>query len=334
MTQQRIAMIGIFVALPALVLLGVIVGPDGFEPRLSIDALLDYFGCSDTAVPSALSIAVGALRLPRILLAMLIGASLGLAGAVTQGTFRNVLAEPGVLGISVGAALAAVLAIVFGLDQSLWATPLFAAVGAGAVMFVLHRFARNNTLNLLLVGLAIGTFCAACITLVLALYIERWEVGIKVITWMMGSFEARSWQHVAWALPPTCIGIALAFYLRRDLDLLHLGHETASSLGVELERTRLLSLLCIAILVGTATALVGVIAFVGLMVPHVARSLFGSRHSSVLGFSMLLGAILLGTVDVLTRHISDVVIPPGVVTSLLGAPFFILLLSKKDRSVL
>jgi iron complex transport system permease protein len=273
------------------------------------------------------------LRLPRALLALLLGAALGGAGAVTQGLFRNALAEPGVLGISMCAATAAVLGFVLEVDRAaLWSMPLLSAAGAAGgllLLFALTGGARNMV-TVLLSGVALGALGAAAITVLLAVHVERWELGIKVMGWLMGSFEGRSWAHLAWGLPPVLVGLGLALWLRRDLDLLHLGPETAASLGLHPGRTRLLGLACIGILVGAATALAGVIGFVGLVVPHVARLVFGPGHRTLLPASLLLGAILVLAVDTLARTVTAMLLPPGVITALIGAPFFLWLLRREE----
>lgn len=269
------------------------------------------------------------LRLPRALLAAIVGAALAAAGAVTQGLFRNPLADPSVLGVSSGAALAAVAGFSVGLDQTaLWATPLLAGIGAAATLIVLLVLldARTDLVRLLLGGVAVGTFASAVITLLLVVRVERWEVGLRIVNWLMGSFEGRSWEHLTWGLAPFAVGGGLAFYVARDLDVLHLGEDTARTLGVDHRRTYALAIAGVALLVGTATALVGMIAFVGLVVPHLGRRLAGAKHWPVLTASMILGAAFLLVVDIVTRAAATIQIPPGVITSLLGAPLFLTIL--------
>lgn len=274
------------------------------------------------------------LRLPRALLAILLGAALGAAGAVTQGLFRNALAEPSVIGVSMGAATLAVVGFSLGLDDlALWMTPLLAAVGACGALLLLFLLAggARGIVTVLLSGIALSALGSAVITLLLAMQVERWELGLKVISWLMGSFEGRSWQHLGWAVVPCAVGLSIAVWLRRDLDLLHLGPESAASLGLSLARTRLLAIICIGILVGAATALVGVIGFVGLVVPHIARLLTGPTHDRLLPLSMVLGGAALLAVDTCSRTVTSVVLPPGVITSLIGAPFFLWLLRRHDQ---
>jgi iron complex transport system permease protein len=272
------------------------------------------------------------LRLPRALLAGLVGAALAAAGALCQGLFRNPMADPGVLGVSSGAALFAVVGLLFGLDRAgLWAIPVVAAVGAAAAMGLLLAAAgRQASLAvLLLAGVALAALCSALITVCQALASHQWDFGLKVVYWLMGSFEGRSWPHLSWALPPCGLGLGLALWLRRDLDALHLGSDAAASLGVDLARLRLLVVLAVGLLVGAATALTGVLAFVGLVAPHVARMSSGPGHRRLVPLAALVGASATILVDAVARSASGVVIPPGVITSLVGAPFFLWLLRRR-----
>ncbi len=275
------------------------------------------------------------LRLPRIALALCVGWSLGVSGALCQGLFRNPLAEPGLLGISSGSALLAVAGIFVGADLwGLWATPLLAIIGALLSITALLILARGTSsiTSLLLTGLILGTLSSALITLMVSLKVERWELGLKVMLWLMGSFEGRSWPHVAWAAIAALFGTVLALWLRRDLDLLHLGEDSATSLGASLKSLRLWVIVTVALLVGSTTALVGVIGFVALLVPHLARRIVGAEHGKLLLFSGILGALTLLIVDDLARSIHSVVIPPGVLTSLVGAPFFLWALRRQSHA--
>jgi len=317
--------------LPAALLLALGTGPGEIGVGEALQIVAGHLGLS-APDPGLRDAIVWDLRLPRALLAAIVGAALASAGVLTQGLFRNPLADPGILGVSAGAMLAAVVGFVFGAEQAgLWVTPLLAAGGAGLVLLVLlglHR-AHQGLATLLLSGFALGTLCAAVATLCLALGAQRWDLGIRVMQWSLGSFEGRTWIHVAWALPPCAIGLALATWLRRDLDTLHLGHDIAASLGVDLTRLRRRAVIAVGLLVGAATALSGVIGFVGLLVPHLARMLAGPGHRRLLPLAAVLGAALLVLVDTLARAVTRVVLPPGVLTSLLGAPLFLWMLRRR-----
>ena len=317
----------------ALLLLALTVGPGEVSLADALDVVAAHLGLLAPAHPPTVDALVWELRLPRSLLAALLGAALGLAGAVTQGLFRNPMAEPGVLGVSAGAATLAVVGFTLGLDaQGSFAVPALAALGAALVLLVLLGLTgdRGDATSLLLSGIALGAMCGSLTTLLLALDTERWDLGIKVVRWLMGSFEGRSWDHLRGALLPLSAGAALCLWLRLDLDALQLGLDTAASLGVDLVRTQRLALLAVALLVGAATALCGVIGFLGLVVPHVVRRLGGSGHARLLPLSALGGALVLLAVDVLGRSFHDVVLPPGALTSLAGAPFFLWLLRHRE----
>ncbi len=325
--------ITVFLALMLFVAVGVGPGSFGFFDAWGI-VVDDLPGRLFTAPERLDQVLVLDLRLPRALLAILLGAALGAAGAVTQGLFRNALAEPSVLGVSMGAAALAVVGFSLGLDAfALWATPLLAAIGAVGALVILFALAggSRSIVTVLLSGIALSALGSAVITLMLALQIERWELGLKVIAWLMGSFEGRSWPQLGWATLPCAVGLFLAMWLRRDLDLLHLGPETATSLGLDLARTRLLAIICIGVLVGAATAMVGVIGFIGLIVPHLARLLIGPTHDRLVPLSIILGAATLLAVDTSSRMVTSIMLPPGVITSLLGAPFFLWLLRRHDQ---
>lgn len=320
-------------ALVGLVLVALVVGPGDVGPRPALEVVAAHLGLDAPAHPPAVDALVWALRLPRALLCALLGAALGLGGAITQGLFRNPMAEPGVLGVSAGAAALAVVGFTLGLDaEGAFAVPALAALGAAIVLLVLLGLCgeRSDTTSLLLSGIALGAMCGSLTTLLLALDTERWDLGFKVMRWLMGSLEGRSWDHLQAALLPLGAGAALGLWLRHDLDALQLGRDTAASLGVDLVRTQRLALLAVALLVGAATALAGVIGFLGLVVPHVVRRLGGAGHGRLLPLSALGGALVLLVVDAIGRALPDVVLPPGAITSLAGAPFFLWLLRHRE----
>jgi iron complex transport system permease protein len=325
-------------ALTLLLLVGaaLVVGPGdvSFGDAMQIVGRRLTGGPSDAVTPTRDAL-VWDLRLPRALCAAVVGAGLGAAGAVTQGLLRNPLAEPGVLGISAGAATAAVAGFALGLDTlGLWVTPALAAIGAAASFILLLWICADSprASTLLLTGVALASMGGAITTLILAIGTERWDLGIKIVRWLMGSFEGRSWGHLGAAVVPTAAGLLAASWLRIDLDALALGPETAHSLGVRLQRTRVVALGCVAVLVGTATALCGVIGFVGLVVPHILRLVAGPGHGRLIPASALGGAAGLLLVDVVSRAATSVVIPPGVVTALVGGPVLVWLLRRDDEA--
>lgn len=321
------------VALVFVALLALLVGPGEFE----LGDVLALFGArlrGTTPEPKAEAI-LWDLRLPRVLLALLVGAGLGSAGAVTQGLFRNPLASPGVLGISTGAAAAVVAGFALGIDeQALWVTPVLAGLGALAMLGLLFGLTsrRQDLAYLLLTGVALNALAGAISTVILALFLDRYALAQKTMAWMLGSFDGRGFAQLGWAGGPIVLGMVAAWALHRPLDLLVLGEETATTLGVDRGRLRLLSAAVVGLLVGTSTAAVGVIGFVGLVVPHLARALLGvagHAHARLLPASMLIGAALMLGVDTLGRALAPVFLAPGALTSLLGGVFFLWLLRRQ-----
>lgn len=326
-------LLAVLAALIAL-LCALTIGPGELDLADVADVLAYHLGADRPGITPTAHAIIWDLRLPRALLAVLLGAALGVAGALTQGVFRNPLADPGILGISAGAALAAVLGFTLGLEAlGPWITPTLAALGAIVMLLVLLLLvgARLEIATLLLAGVAIAAITSAITTLILAIYSERWDLGLRVMRWLMGSFEGRTWQHLWIATPPVLAGLALAHWLRRDLDALHLGADTARSLGLDLRRFYGLALLAIGLLIGASTAIAGVIGFIGLIVPHLARLLVGPGHRWLLPISGLLGALLLLLIDTFTRTVTAVALPPGVITSLVGGPCFLWVLWRHQR---
>ncbi|MFC3712290.1 FecCD family ABC transporter permease [Sphingoaurantiacus capsulatus] len=274
------------------------------------------------------------LRLPRVLLALGVGAMLGIAGAAMQGYLRNPLAEPSVLGASNGAALGAVAALYFGLAALHPALlPALAIGGALLALLLLFLLAgrSESALTLILAGIAIGTLGGAAISLALNMSPNPFA-AMEIMSWLLGSLEDRSMQHVLLALPCIAVGIMLLVWDGRALDALTLGEDGARSLGVDLKRTRLRLLAGVAIGVGGAVAVSGAIGFVGLVVPHLIRPLTDRSPSSILLPSALAGAALLAIADVAVRVIPTTnELKLGVVTAFLGVPVFLFHLMRERR---
>ncbi|MBK5935008.1 FecCD family ABC transporter permease, partial [Rhodovulum imhoffii] len=249
-----------------------LVGPAGLRVDQSLTALIS--GQGDAAV-----LVMREIRLPRAILAVLVGASLGLSGAALQGYLRNPLAEPGLIGVSASAALGAVLALQTGLAASfVLALPLMALAGAlGAVLLlVLLAGPRGGAFTLILAGIALSALAGALTSLVLNLSPNPYAAS-EIVFWMMGSLADRSFTHVWLALPLTLLGWSLLLPLGRGLEALTLGEDAAEALGVRLTRLRLRMVLGVSACVGAGVAVAGAIGFVGLIVPHVLRPLVGAR---------------------------------------------------------
>ena len=273
------------------------------------------------------------LRLPRTVLGLMVGATLGLSGAVLQGLFRNPLAEPGLLGVSAGASLGAVIAIYFGLSGIVaLATPVLGiacALAAGALTFALGR---GGTLVLILAGAAVTGLAGAGLNLALN-FAPSPYAAYEITTWLLGSLADRDWTQVVLAAPFMLAGWACLIATARALDALTLGEVQAASLGVDLARARLLALVGTALAVGSATAVTGAIGFIGLVAPHLVRPFVRHQPSRVLLPATLFGAILLLAADVATRLIPTAQeLKLGVLTSLVGTPFFIWLVLTLRRT--
>lgn len=272
---------------------------------------------------SLAGLVVTELRLPRAILAILVGAALGLSGAVLQGLLRNPLAEPGLLGVTSGAAVGAVVAIYFGLTQALGlAAPLLGLVGAMAAGAITFAFGRGGTLTLILAGSAVSGLMAAFLALALN-FAPSPYAAYEITVWMLGSLAERGWDHILLVAPFIVAGLAILSVMGRAMDALALGEVQAASLGIDLDRTRLLALLGVGLSVGAATSVTGSIGFIGLVAPHLVRPFVGHEPSRTLVPSALLGAALLLAADIVTRVIhTSSELRLGVVTSLIGAPFF------------
>ncbi|MEQ1607442.1 MAG: iron ABC transporter permease [Hyphomonadaceae bacterium] len=268
------------------------------------------------------------VRLPRTALAMLVGMSLGMAGAALQGFLRNPLADPGVFGVSPAASLGAVLALYTGVSvQMPLALPLMGIAGALLCALLLHGLARRGgMLTLVLAGVAVSSLCAAVMSLALNLSPNPYAAA-EIMFWLMGSVTDRSMDHVLLAGPLIVLGWAILGASGRSLDALSLGEEAAASLGVDLGRTRTLVIAGTAICVGAGTAVAGGIGFIGLVVPHLLRPLVGHTPSRLLLASALGGGALLLAADILVRLLMfGPELKLGVLTALVGAPFFLWLI--------
>jgi len=281
------------------------------------------------------------LRLPRALVGFVVGGGLGVAGAALQGLFRNPLAEPGVLGISSGASLGAVLAIVFRLaGRTVVALPacafLGAAIDAVLVFAIAARRGRGRlfTGTLLLVGVAVTALNVSLTTFTLSLALASYDVGRQVQFWLLGGLEGRSFDHLLLGGPAVLLGAAVIAAHARDLDALMLGEVAAQSLGVDVPRVRLRLVLAASLVVGAVIAVAGPIAFVGLLVPHIVRLAIGPRHGALVPLAFLGGGVFLLLADVVARSVmAPAQIPVGVVTAVVGAPVFLVLLVRRRVEV-
>ena len=314
----------------ALFFLSLTVGPAAVAFGDSMRALF-----SDKA--DTMALIMQEIRLPRAILGLMIGATLGLSGAALQGWLRNPLAEPALLGVSASASLGAVLAIYTGLSALFpLGLPLAALAGAVAAVLVVQAMAglRGGALTVILAGIAVSSLASAMTALALNLSPNPFA-ALEIMFWMLGSLTDRSMTHVWLAGPFMLAGWAMLASLGRALDALTLGGDAAASMGVDMRRVQFLAVFGTAASVGAATAVAGVIGFVGLVVPHMLRPLVGARPSRLLPASALGGASVLLAADTLVRVIApERDLKLGVLTAIVGAPFFLWLVYKTRRQML
>lgn len=329
MNDRRVryaAILLLLLTLCALLLMALVNGAVHFAPMDIASALL-----SDE--PSLIRTIVIEIRLPRALLAALVGATLALAGAALQGVFRNPLAEPGLLGVSSFASLGAVIAIYYGISAMAWfVLPALAIVGAllGVGAMLLLAGQHRHPVSLLLAGVALNAFASSAIALALNLAPNPYAMS-EMVYWLLGSFANRSLAELALVLPFIAVGLLLCWRQRWLLDALALGDDTAQTLGFAVARQRAWLLCGVAMAVGAAVSVSGSIGFVGLFVPHLLRPLLRQQPSQLLAWSALVGAVFLLAADLLVQQLGNngPELKVGVITALIGAPFFLVLVLRQ-----
>ena len=313
-------------------LLSLCVGPADI-PLRSVFAL--FLGGEH--VDSSLSVILLDIRMPRVVLAVLVGAALAQSGAVMQGLFQNPMADPYIVGVSSGAGLGATVAMGLGLNfwfYGLSAIGLLAFIGALGVTTVVYgislREGRMPVTVVLLSGIALGALSSSITSyLMVAVRNDLFDTQ-RILFWLMGSLSSRRWEHVQMAWPQIVVGVICMQWLARDLNALTQGEEYALYLGLDVERSKRLLLIGASLVAAAAVSVSGIIGFVGLVVPHVMRMWVGPDHRFLLPASMLGGAVLLVNADLLARVlIEPAELPIGIITSLLGCPFFLHLLSRR-----
>lgn len=278
------------------------------------------------------------LRIPRTITAIIVGMSLAISGAIFQTLFKNPLTEPYLLGISSGAALGVAIASVFNLLSiipGIWGTFVFAFIFALLTAFIIFALAgknRSSLLILLLSGLAINFFFSALNSLLLYFNKDKLE---NIIYWQMGSFSLSSYEKILVTLPIMIILIIILLFKTKELDVLLLSDDTAFSIGLDVHKQRISLLLITTLLTSICVGLAGIIGFIGLIIPHVVKLLFGVKHKVVLPLSLYLGAIFTLLCDIIARTlIPNTEIPIGIITALFGAPFFLYILRKSKANLL
>lgn len=334
MTRPRVPL-GVALGILALSLAGAVVGGVAIGAvTIPPDRVLAAFGGSGTPTESAIILAI---RLPRVIAAALVGAALAVAGALLQGLTRNPLADPYVTGTSAGGALGAAIALAFGVPAAILPLAAFAgALVAVAAVWQLARLGgRTSVLTLLLAGVVLSSFSGAVVTLLLLLN-DRLALRLRaVLDVLVGAVSIRDPAELAVAAAVVAFGITAALLLAPRVDAYAFGEETAATLGVDTDRTTTMILAATALLAGASVALAGLVGFVGIVVPHAVRAVVGAGHRRLLATCALAGATALVLADLGARTVlAPAELPVGVVTGLIGAPFFLALLVRSRRMVL
>ena len=331
----------VFGAAGALLAIGVVLSAGSGQlpigPAEVIGALLQGLGIPNPWAPDdpLIEQTLWQIRFPRVVMSLLVGALLAVAGAVMQAIFANPLAEPGVVGVSSGAAVGAAAAITFGLSAfGGFTIALCAFAGGLAATLIVYATARANgrteSVTLILTGIAVNAFTGAALAVLM--FAGDTASREQIVFWQLGSMNGSRWPEVALVAVVGGITAAATIGLARRFDLLALGDRTAAHLGVRVERLRIVSIVLVALLTGVAVAFVGIIAFVGLVVPHMARMLLGPSNRTLLPAALLGGAVVLVYADLLARTvIPSADLPIGILTSLIGGPFFYWLIRRGRR---
>jgi len=277
------------------------------------------------------------IRLPRIIVSLLIGGMLSIAGVTYQGILKNPMADPFILGISSGAALGATIGIVSKINFSILGLDFIsiaAFVGAVSIIFIVYNIAKINNdvpvTTLLLSGVAMSQFLTAILSILMLIFDRDLN---KIILWTMGSLSGKGWESIMNLLPYSILGIIILLFLSRDMDLLLLGDESAKNLGVEADKVKKIALVTASVITAAAVSVSGIIGFVGLIVPHIVRIFMGPKHIKLLPISFIVGGLLMVVCDTIARSIIPQEIPVGIITAILGGPFFIYLLKKRKEEV-
>ena len=330
------SVLGLLILATALVSLSL--GPVGIPASHVASIVLSFVGLDFADFGRTEQLVVEQIRLPRIVVGALVGMALGVSGATMQGLFRNPMADPGIIGVSAGGAVGAVVAIATGAAGLFYlALPAFAFAGALAATFLVYGIAavggRFSMATLLLAGVAVNAFLGAVVSAIVIMLPDHGALR-EILFWLAGGLDSRSWEHVRVSAPLIVGGTAVVLLMARDLNLLTLGDDEARSMGVRVGAARVTLLAASALATGAAVAVSGTIAFVGLVTPHVLRLMLGPDHRVLVPMSAAGGAVFVIVADTVARTIiQPAEFRVGILTAFVGAPFFILLLIQNKRRV-
>lgn len=329
--------IGLVVALIVTIVLSLGIGQYALSPGEVVGVLLQAVGVPNAWAPDAptASGVILDIRLPRIVLGLLVGAALAVSGVLMQAIFGNPLADAAVVGVSSGAAFGAAASLTFGVTVfGLWTTPGFAFIGGLIAVFAVYLISRaggrTEVVTLLLTGIAINAIAGA--GLAFLTFLGTTATREQIVFWQLGSLNGALWQNIVAIAPLIAVGLVIGIAVSRRLDLFALGERTARHLGVRVELLRVVVIVTVALLVCAAVAFAGIIGFVGLVVPHLMRMAIGPAHLPLMITSTLGGALLIAVADLIARTAVPLAdLPIGMITSLVGGPFFLWLLLRTRR---
>ena len=315
-----------FILSPFLLLFVALFGISYGSVSISIKDILEVFFSEASQLDETI---IYQLRLPRVLIGLFVGACLAVSGALLQGVMKNSLADPGIIGVTAGGGLTASITIIL-FPQLSYLLPVSAFIGAFIAALVVYILAWDNgasPLKIILAGVAINALLGAVQNGLMVIYSDRVQA---VLPWLAGGLNGRSWHHLSFMIPYAVVGLCLSFFAIRPANLLLLGDDSAKLLGQKVELQRFFIILLAAFLAGTAVSVAGLIGFVGLVVPHVIRLIFGEDYRILLPLSAVGGALLVVFADTIARSLFDPIeLPVGILLACIGAPFFLLLLKKR-----
>ena len=340
--RVKVTYISLFVLLPICVIIATSLGAFKIEFKQCVNIIINLFGAenySEFTIPQY-NVLLN-IRLPRVLLSMMIGAALAVSGAGLQGLFRNPLADPGLIGISAGAMLAASIAIILGLQftngflgyYSISFATFLGAITTTIIVFRLSKSDKStNIATMLLAGIAINALAGAVTGFII--YLSNDDQLRDITFWSLGSLGGADWEKIIALIPLTILPIIMIARLSKKLDVFALGESEAICLGVNVNTMKRKLIIWVTITVGSCVAISGMIGFIGLLIPHITRLLVGPKHRNLIWISAILGALVLSVADLLCRLIvAPAELPIGILTAILGTPLFLMLLIQQKRKI-
>jgi len=316
-----------------LIFLALFIGSSQINPADITAYILD-----SNDVSASTAVIIGKIRLPRIILAFMVGAGLAVAGSVFQAIIRNPMVDPYIIGISAGAGTGVMLALFLGIEITVFnlsSLPAFAFLGAAATVFTVYQLARVGNklpvLTFLLAGVAVSFILNSLMSFLMVLRTENLQ---QLVYWLMGSLAGAGWGDIRMILPYFLTALAVIIFYLKDLNILLLGEESAAHLGLNVERTKIILLGAASLMTAAVVSVSGSIGFIGLVVPHIARMIIGPDHRRLIPLSALFGASFLLIADTAARTVmAPMELPVGIITALAGGPYFIYLLRNKSKNI-